>query len=895
MIAVEYDRGVRLPDLGLWLDPWRPQAFAFISHAHSDHTGRHDETICTPATARLMAARMGENKGTFVCPEFRERVDFGSWQATLLPAGHVLGSAQILVENSEGSLLYTGDFKLRAGLSSERAEAVQADTLIIETTYGRPHYRFPPAEEVIASVIKFCHEAIEDGDTPILFGYALGKAQEILSLLARSGLPIVLHESIAKLARVYQDFGIDFPPYQVREKVIPAGHVLVCPPGAREAKFLHAIKHKRTAVLTGWALDQSAHRRLMVDAAFPLSDHADYDDLCAYVHQVQPRRVLTLHGFAQDFARDLRAEGIEAWALTGANQLELAIAKPSTVSVSQPQRPLEPRDWEQFARICEEIGTTTGRNRKIEILRDYLKSLPQDLLPSVVTWLTGLPFDPLDGRKVEIGPALIRRTLIAASGLPEPEIRAISRRERDSGRTTEAVLSFGTGPRQNVPLAEIKNLFEQLASQRSPSARQDRLSHFLRSLHPKAGAFVIRILTGDLRIGLKLGLVVEALAAAYETPSQAVREAHMLEGNLSRIATLLAEGRLSEASPKLFQPMLCMLASPEPDAASIWERLGTQGAVWIEDKFDGIRAQLHCTPDRVEIYSRDQKIITHSFPEIAKAAARWQRTAILDGEILAWSDGRPLPFFDLQKRLGRVQEDLFQPSDIPVAFLAFDLLHLDDASVLSLPLRQRKDLLASLTLPPPLHIADGRLAHGVHDVESAFQSAREHGNEGLMVKDAESLYQPGRRGHSWIKYKKAFATLDAVVIAAEYGHGRRSQVLSDYTFAVRQGSRFLTIGKAYSGLTDEEIRMLTAEFLASATSRKGTLIEVEPRVVLEIAFDSIQESSRHASGLALRFPRIKRIRRDKTPQDIDTLASARKLLSRHPTKMVEASESGSLL
>jgi len=214
-----------------------------------------------------------------------------------------------------------------------------------------------------------------------------------------------------------------------------------------------------------------------------------------------------------------------------------------------------------------------------------------------------------------------------------------------------------------------------------------------------------------------------------------------------------------------------------------------------------------------------------------------------------------------------------------VAYVIFDILLLDQASLLNQPLAERRRLLETLTLQEPLLRSRVEPASDAAAIEMAFAAARERGNEGLLAKDPTSSYTPGRRGLAWVKLKKEFATLDLAVVAVEYGNGRRSKVLSDYTFAVREdpGDQLLTIGKAYSGLTDAEIQGLTDIFLSIATSRQGNRIEVEPKVIIEVAFDSIQKSTRHASGLALRFPRIKRIREDKTVRDIDTLATARRL------------------
>jgi len=344
-----------------------------------------------------------------------------------------------------------------------------------------------------------------------------------------------------------------------------------------------------------------------------------------------------------------------------------------------------------------------------------------------------------------------------------------------------------------------------------------------------------------------------------------------------------------------------MLASPEPTAEAIWKRFvdvaaavsaaepknltpeTTPATIYVEDKFDGIRAQLHASRARAEIFSRDLKRITGQFPEIAEHAREFSENVILDGEIIAFAEDRKLTFFDLQKRLGRKTDalDLFETSsaDVPVIFVAFDLLFLDGRSLLRTALRERRQLLRCLKLPSKFQIASVVAAHSANEIENEFKRARLRLNEGLMVKDPESFYSPGRRGMFWFKLKKELATLDVVVVGAELGHGKRNHVLSDYTFAVRdeRSGELLPIGKAYSGLTDAEIAELTEHFKQNTLVERGRYREVKPDIILEIAFNSIQPSSRHSSGLALRFPRIKAIRRDKTIENIDTLAYAQQL------------------
>jgi DNA ligase-1 len=304
----------------------------------------------------------------------------------------------------------------------------------------------------------------------------------------------------------------------------------------------------------------------------------------------------------------------------------------------------------------------------------------------------------------------------------------------------------------------------------------------------------------------------------------------------------------------------------------------------LEDKYDGIRCQLHKAGGRVALYSRDLKEITGSFPEIAETALYLKQDVILDGEILAMRGEEVLSFAILQRRLGRREPDLFMRDQFPIKFVAFDLLWVDGSTKLNAPLRVRWEELQKLCpLPEQIRLVQVAFASSADEVHTAFEAARARNNEGLMIKDAESTYTPGRRGFSWLKLKMAFDTLDCVVVGAEYGHGKRKNVLSDYTFAVRDenSGELKTIGKAYSGLTDQEIAELTSHFLGHVIHQSGRYHEVTPDTVLEIAFDRLQPSKRHTSGLAMRFPRILRIRRDKAPDQIDTVASAKRLVRSH--------------
>ncbi len=893
MIEVRYSRGVELPELrgaggaALWLDPRGPQDFAFVSHAHSDHTGRHAESILTDGTSRLMRARLGAPVGVEHVLGWRERREFSNFEMMLIPAGHVLGSAQCWIESAAGSLLYTGDFKLRAGLSSEVAEAERAEILIMETTFGLPHYVFPPAEEVIAGVVKFAREALEEGDVPVLLGYSLGKAQEILAALAVAGVPIMLHGAVWKMTRVYEGMGIAFPEYCQYEAGKVGGHALICPPNVNGSAMLRKIRNRRVAMLSGWAMNPGAKFRYQADAAFPLSDHAGYDDLLRHVEAVGPKRVLTLHGYAREFAADLRERGVEAWALTGDNQLELGL--PVKVVAGFERKVVEEVGGEEaaegfgrFAEVCERIGRTTGKLEKVRILREYFEGLEDEELRVVAVWLTGNAFSQVANRAVRVGWAVIRRAVLAVSGLSPGEFSAISRRWNDIGLTTaEALGGRRVGSGDSPSIAEVGEFFQRLEAARGPVGKGGLLEAMLGRISAGEAKVLVTILTGELRIGLKEGLVEEAVAEAFGAEGVAVREANMLLGDLGETAVRARSGTLGTVELRPFCPMKAMLASPEPDAEAVWGRLGGEGSVWLEDKLDGIRAQVHVAGGECRIFSRELKDVTATFPEIAVAAVASGREFVVDGEMLAYQGGRPLGFFELQRRLGRKERDLFMANEVPVSFLAFDVLWAEGRSVFRERLGERRRVLEGLGLAGSLTAVPLVTAGSAEEIDVAFDAARARGNEGLIAKDPASAYSPGRRGLAWIKLKKAFATLDCVIVAAEYGHGKRVGVLSDYTFAVRDAKGGLAnIGKAYSGLTDVEIADLTEELLGLVVRQRGLVYDIEPRIVLEIAFDSINESDRHSSGLAMRFPRIKGIRRDKGIDGIDSVVSARRLVAR---------------
>lgn len=323
---VRQNRGVHLPQIGWWLDAQKGQPRSFVTHAHSDHIGPHREIVATRATASLMRLRLpGRRQETILDYGEIWRSDFDC-EFKLYPAGHVFGSALVQVQGEHGTLLYTGDFKLRQSLASEPCATPRADVLIMETTFGLPRYVLPPQEQIVANIVAFCREALAENITPVLYAYSLGKTQELVQIVGQAGMPIMLHAHNHRVTQHYAELGMKLPPFHLLDSRAHAGHVIIAPPMSGQAEPITWINPKRTAVVTGWALDSSAKYQYGTDAAFPLSDHADFPDLLAFVDRVQPKIVYTLHGFAKEFAATLRQRGVEAWAIGHGNQLEMRLA-----------------------------------------------------------------------------------------------------------------------------------------------------------------------------------------------------------------------------------------------------------------------------------------------------------------------------------------------------------------------------------------------------------------------------------------------------------------------------------------------------------------------------------------------------------------------------------------
>ncbi len=535
-----------------------------------------------------------------------------------------------------------------------------------------------------------------------------------------------------------------------------------------------------------------------------------------------------------------------------------------------------------FARTCAAVAATSGKLEKVAILAAYLRGLDDANLIAAARFFTGNPFAAREQKQLSIG----GRTIVEAAqhvwGVTDAQLRAGYREHGDLGD------ALGPHLREPVDLglfrdtlapATLATIFDEIAAAAGKSAGKRRLRLCERILgactDPLEATYVIKIMTGDLRIGLREGLVHDAIAAAFEAPLARIQRAVMIAGDVGEVAVAAKHGTLDTLHIRFGSPIGFMLAAPIPYGEQYPD---LDGHTWFaEDKYDGIRAQAHVESGAAQLFSRTLNDVSHSYPEIAQALGAQSRRMMLDGEIVAVRDDRVLPFRTLQARLQRKEIDAALLAEVPLRYVVFDAMAIDDDFLLDLPLRERRERLAAALIESDhVRLAPFAplLATNAPDVNAIFEAARARGNEGAMFKRTDAPYAPGRRGKWWLKLKRELTTLDVVVVAVEWGHGKRAKVLSDYTFAVRgPDDELLTIGKAYSGLTDAEIATLTPWFLEHRIDGEyiGRAFPVEPKIVLEVAFDIIQKSTLHQSGYSMRFPRIVRIRDDKPANEIDTL------------------------
>jgi DNA ligase 1 len=543
--------------------------------------------------------------------------------------------------------------------------------------------------------------------------------------------------------------------------------------------------------------------------------------------------------------------------------------------------------------MCEKVRQNTSKNAKVAAIDEYLLQLGHDddnntSLAAAMLFMSGAIFPKGSGLTLNVGFNTIMWSLSEIGHLEPEEIQKIYLKHGDMGALAEYVVS----KRQQSPLVAQQLLLPDLHDQLrkiadatgfgAAGAKRKVLTGLLINCSPLEAKYLIKIVTGELRVGVVEGLVELAIAKAFERDVHAVRQAMLLSGDIGQVALLAKKNALSTAIMKPLTPLSFMLADVMFSAEEIAQYYNKP--LICEFKYDDMRVQLHKFSGKVRMFSRNLEDVTNSFPEIASAVALLPAEFILDGEVLAYREGRPLHFQELQKRLRRKAVTDHLIGEIPLVYIPYDILYLDGQPLIGRPLTERKELLSQIRFKEPIIDLGYRVVSTAQEIACAFKESKDAGHEGLVVKELESQHHPGKRGRHWTKLKHELDTIDAVIVIAEYGHGKRAGTLSDYTFAVKDdhdgGGSLKTIGKAYSGLTDAEIAMMTDKLRSITVRDEGYRLVVRPEIVLEVAFDSIQKSDRHDSGFALRFPRIKHIRTDKTVSDIDTMEKVHRIYER---------------
>ena len=542
-----------------------------------------------------------------------------------------------------------------------------------------------------------------------------------------------------------------------------------------------------------------------------------------------------------------------------------------------------------LAETLDRVRGTTSKNEKVTILAAYLKGLdPGDaLVASRVA--SGRSSERGSKDEAQVGYSTLLDVLREITGATKEQVSRVYLKHGDLGEVAEDLLGDKRERSlfdERLTLSGLGDSFERLRLTKgkgSAAAKRGIVKSLLLSSTPLEGKYIVKVLTGEMRTGLVSGLLEEAIASAYGLSRADAARAHMVLGDIGVFASRAARGDINGVKMAPFRPVNFMLAEPFASSKEIADHFGRE--VYAEFKYDGIRAQVHRSRGEVRVYSRRLEEITASFPEIVSAFSRARGEFVLDGEAVPFADGRPLPFQLLQRRLRRMEDFEEARRNAPITYFAFDILYRDGKEAVDSPLVERRRLLKKVLEGTGASVAETADVRTEAEIQKAFRRSRDLGYEGLVVKDPQSTYAMGKRGSGWVKLKEELDTLDVVIVAAEYGHGKRAGVISDYTFAVRDGDALRTVGKAYSGLTDREIDEMTRRLKEITTKDFGYRRQVKPEIVVEVAFDSVQRSGRHDGGFALRFPRIKRIRTDKSVADIDTIDRVERIFSGQKLKV----------
>lgn len=539
----------------------------------------------------------------------------------------------------------------------------------------------------------------------------------------------------------------------------------------------------------------------------------------------------------------------------------------------------------ELALLVERLRVTSSRKKMVDLVSQLLKRAGPDEAPLVVRFLLG---KPLGTEKVNVGWGMVSRSLLKVTGASSRELEEAFRRTGDLGEA--AALLFERHPKLQrtlcdspLELREIEKTLKEVVGATGEGARERRekmIEGLLNRCQPSEARLLVKMLVGEMRTGFSEGLMMEAIARAFGTSDERILRASLFSGEISRLVETVAKGEAVER-PIPFIPLRPMLAQPVDGIKEALEEHGGETA--FEFKLDGARVQIHRVGEEVKVFSRSMLEVSGSLPEVVSQILEGVRAdeAILDGEVIAISrSGRPMPFQYLLRRFRREKEVEKVAEEIPLELQLFDVLYVNGHSLVDLPYERRREKLEEIC--EGVKLVERLVSDDEDEVEKFMRRAIEAGHEGLVCKHLRSPYVPGVRGKHWLKIKPQQETLDLVIVGAQYGYGRRKGWLSDYFLAARdeRTGKFEIVGKTFKGLTDEEIKEMTERLLSLATREERGVIWVKPEIVVEVAYNEIQESTKYPCGMALRLARIVRIRNDKKPEEADTLEKVRKIFER---------------
>jgi DNA ligase-1 len=549
-----------------------------------------------------------------------------------------------------------------------------------------------------------------------------------------------------------------------------------------------------------------------------------------------------------------------------------------------------PTTFRALAELCEKLEATRKRLLMIDLTADFLRNLDVQEMEPAVSMILGRPFPKWSPQTLDVSWATVSEIIKRITEVEWNVFMDAFRKTGDVGSATKIVFEASKPKRQAslferaLTIGEVRHSLEAIAETTGYGSREkkERLIEALLGLaSPVEAKYLVRIFIGEMRTGFHEGLMEQAVSKAFEISLGLMQESSMIVGDIGEVASIArteGEEGLSRVGFKLFRPVSLMLAQMADDIADVLKEHG--GRTALEYKLDGARVQIHKSGGEVRIFSRRLTDVTESLPEIVEIVRRNVKAeqAILEGEVIAINNaGYPIPFQHLMRRFRRVHAIEDAAEKIPVKLYLFDILYLNGKSLISASYSQRRLILAENA--GEILLTMQKVTDKAEEAEQFLKEAINAGHEGLMAKRIDSPYTPGIRGKHWLKIKPVLDPLDLVIVAAEYGYGRRYEWLSDYYLAVRDDKtgEFLTVGKTFKGLTDTEIIEMTKRLKELVVEEERGRVVVIPKIVVEVIYNEVQKSPKYKCGMALRFARISRIREEKTPEEADTVQRVREI------------------